>query len=284
VHQFWDIVVKPITEALRPSVIVEIGVNRGGNTKNILSSFRDNTVLHAIDPSPNLDVDEWLEAYGEALVFHKDTSLAVIPLLPEFQLGIIDGDHNWYTVFNELRLISALHDNVPGRFPVLLLHDIGWPYGRRDLYYGADRIPEEYRHPSARKGIRWGESGLAAEGGLNAHLDNALREGGDRNGVLTAIEDFLCQSSIDFEFLQFPAYFGLGILLSKETRRNCPRLNQVLGHLTSSQGLMSMMGLLEEIRAKSHIQQQEVLLELRRAETDLGRTRRGMEKSKTDSN
>ncbi len=257
-HHFWNIAVKPIIEALQPSIIVEIGVNRGKNTQNILSSFRNKAVLHAIDPAPNLDVDEWLGAYGKALVFHRNTSLVVIPRLPKFQLGIIDGDHNWYTVYNELRLISALHDDEPSRFPVLLLHDIGWPYGRRDLYYAANRIPEEYRHASARKGIRWGESELAAKGGLNAHLDNAVREGGDRNGVLTAIEDFLCQSLIDFEFLKFPAYFGLGILLSREKRRTSPRLDRVLGHLTSSQGLMRMMGLLEEIRAKLHIQQQEV--------------------------
>ncbi len=37
--------------------------------------------------------------------------------------------------------------------PVLILHDVGWPYGRRDLYYTPETIPEEFRQPYEQAGM-----------------------------------------------------------------------------------------------------------------------------------
>ena len=74
--------------------------------------------------------------------------------------ALIDGDHNWYTVVNELRM---LRDNArAGRepLPVLILHDVGWPYGRRDLYYDPSTIPEEHRQPHRKAGMRLGRAEL----------------------------------------------------------------------------------------------------------------------------
>ncbi len=62
----------------------------------------------------------------------------------------LDGDHNWYTVFHELRLIEEHCQRNERLFPLVLLHDLGWPYGRRDLYYNPETIPAEYRQPYAR--------------------------------------------------------------------------------------------------------------------------------------
>jgi len=265
-NHFWNAAIKPILDAVEPAVIVEIGVDFGDNTRNILETSGSRAVLHAIDPFPQPDVDQWLGRYPERLVFHRDISLNVIPRLPQFQVGLIDGDHNWYTVFNEFRLIAELHGNDPDRFPVLLFHDVCWPYGRRDLYYAHDRIPPEYRHPSARKGMRWGQSELLQEagGGLNAQLDNALREGGERNGVLTAIEDAMKQTPIDFDFIRIPAYFGLGILTPKARRAACPALSAVLDEITSAGGLLRFLETVEENRAKLQTLQQWTLRELKR--------------------
>ena len=47
-----------------------------------------------------------------------------------------------------------------GRLPVMILHDVAWPYGRRDLYYDPATIPEEFRQPYAQKGIAMGRSTL----------------------------------------------------------------------------------------------------------------------------
>lgn len=228
----------------------------GRNTRNILDFCGSGTVLHAVDPEPSLDVQEWVGKYAGKLVFHRKHSLDTIPDLPEFQVGLIDGDHNWYTVYNELALISELHQNDPGKFPVLIFHDVAWPYARRDLYYAHQRIPDEFRQPFARKGILWGQSELSKNGGVNRQLDNATHEGGARNGVLTAIEDFLEESPIDFDFVRIPAYSGLGILSTRASKAACPPLGEVLDELTSTEGLMKIIALLEEIRAKAHIRQQ----------------------------
>jgi hypothetical protein len=118
-----------------------------------------------------------------------------------FDCILIDGDHNWYTVFNELRLIRELPLVRPGGF--IFLHDVGWPYGRRDLYYQPDTIPAEFRHPFAQKGMIRGQSELAEVGGFNSHYNNALREGGPKNGVLASIEDFLAQHPQDYRFFGF---------------------------------------------------------------------------------
>ena len=100
-HNFWQVAIRPILQAIDPSVIVEIGVLEGRNTKNLLGLCGNRTVLHAIDPEPSVDVEEWAGKYAGKLVFHRNQSLDVIPHLPEFQVGLIDGDHNWYTVYHE---------------------------------------------------------------------------------------------------------------------------------------------------------------------------------------
>ena len=52
-------------------------------------------------------------------------------------------------------------------------------------------FPSEFLLPYAKKGIIEGKSALVEEGGDNSQYFNGLHEGGARNGVLTAIEDFL---------------------------------------------------------------------------------------------
>ena len=74
--------------------------------------------------------------------------------------------------------------------PLLILHDIGWPLARRDAYYAPERIPAEHRQPLAHNTFLLpDEPGTADEGMPFACV--AAREGGPRNGILTAVEDFL---------------------------------------------------------------------------------------------
>ena len=63
---------------------------------------------------------------------------------------IIDGDHNYFTVSEELRLIG---ERAPGaELPLLLFHDVCWPHGRRDDYFDAELIPEELPPAARRRG------------------------------------------------------------------------------------------------------------------------------------
>ena len=106
---------------------------------------------------------------------------------PPMDAALIDGDHNWYTVYNELRLLREVARDAGAPLPVMILHDVGWPYGRRDLYYAPETIPEEFRQPYAQAGMR-----------PDAQAAHAVRrrastrpcttpqvEGGPRNGVMT---------------------------------------------------------------------------------------------------
>jgi hypothetical protein len=51
------------------------------------------------------------------------------------------------------------------------------------------------------------------ESGTNANFMNAICEGGPRNGVLTAIEDFLKIQGNEYVFLRIEEENGLGVLV-----------------------------------------------------------------------
>lgn len=48
-------------------------------------------------------------------------------------------------------------------------------------------------------------------------LFNALHEGGPRNGVLTAVEDFLAENPSAYHFCRIRLEYGLGILQSRQS-------------------------------------------------------------------
>ena len=106
----------------------------------------------------------------------------------------------------ELRLIAA----AGGDLPLLLFHDVCWPHGRRDDYYDASRIPAEHRRPVTEGGGLFpGEPGTRV-GGL-PYRGPASTEGGARNGVLTAIEDFVAARD-GLRLAVVPAFFGFGVV------------------------------------------------------------------------
>ncbi|MCD6024320.1 MAG: hypothetical protein K0Q91_1236 [Fibrobacteria bacterium] len=206
---FADSTIKPYLAAKGYSEICEIGASLGENTDKILELGSVSVTI--VDPCVDAHLPRKYEGNPRVKI-HKGLSLEVLPVLPgAFDCFLIDGDHNWYTVYNELRLIRERGLLKPGG--VIFLHDVGWPYGRRDMYYEPERVPPAHRQPYARKGIVPGRSMLDAAG-ANAQHDNALTEGGPRNGVLTAIEDFVRESG-DYVFFRLNQEFGLGVLAKK---------------------------------------------------------------------
>ena len=131
-----------------------------------------------------------LAAEHPELELVRQTSLAALPEIPLPDAIVIDGDHNYYTVSEELRLIG---ERAPGaELPLLLFHDVRWPHGRRDDYFDAEQIPDEAtatRWPARCRGLYPGRP-RGARGGL-PYPRSAAHEGGPGNGVLTAIEDFV---------------------------------------------------------------------------------------------
>ncbi len=212
-YRFWDTIIEPLLDALHPEVIVEVGSDHGHNTRNLAQYCRaKGGQLHVIDPLPKYDVDEWSGEFSPHVQFHTTVSVIGLHEVPPPDVVLLDGDHNWHTVISELRILGERSEV----FPWVLFHDVGWPYGRRDLYYEPERIPSFDRHPFAKKGLRPGSKGVAEEGGINAHLHNAVTEGGPRNGVLTAIEDYIAESPRRLELLTLPGVNGFGILYDVE--------------------------------------------------------------------
>ena len=234
-NRFWNILMHPIIEKINAKYIVEIGSDTGINTRNILDYCAEHDAhMTAIDPLPNFDVDEFKAEYGDKFQIYKELSLNRLPLLEDYDVALIDGDHNWYTVYNELKIIEKQSQNK--KFPLIFLHDVGWPYGRRDLYYNPENIPEKYRQPYKRLGMYPGQTDLKTEGGLNAGLYNSIYENTPQNGVLTAVEDFLRESPQDFIFEYVDAFFGLGILAPRT-----PELVTIIKNILNSANILHVL-------------------------------------------
>lgn len=245
-NRFWKDIILPIIQKSNSKHIIELGCDSGKNTKNIIDyCMKNKAKVSVIDPLPKFDIEQWKEKYGKEVSFHKELSLNVLSLIKDYDTVLIDGDHNWYTVYNELKIIEK--QSQMNIFPLVFLHDIGWPYGRRDLYYNPDNIPLGYRQPYKKLGMVPGQSSLVEEGGLNTHLNNGIYENNLRNGVLTAVEDFLSETKYDLAFIKINVFHGLGIIIDKQFEELIAYVNEVV----NSGQLIEMV---EIERIKEHIE------------------------------
>jgi hypothetical protein len=265
-YRFWESVIEPLLTKLDPRTLIEIGSDYGPNTQRLLEfCVEHRSVLHVIDPLPKYDVAEWLEEYPDQLVFHRGLSLAVLPTLPSADVVLIDGDHNWFTVINELRLLERTAAEVRKPYPLVMLHDVGWPYGRRDLYYDPDRIPPFERQPYAKAGLRPGRNEPDPDGGLNRHRFNATHEGGPHNGVLTAIEDFIGESDLDLDLVIVPGINDLGILSPVNMSSSAPAAGEFIDTLRAP-ALTELLRVVEMVRIEWQIESLDLRRDVRRLE------------------
>ncbi|WP_068791604.1 class I SAM-dependent methyltransferase [Brevibacillus laterosporus] len=219
-NRFWEKIIRPILLKEQPKNIVEIGADYGFNTIRILEYCKWlNAKVYVVDPLPKFDVNAFQNAFGKHLEVIRLLSHDALPQISEYDVVLIDGDHNWYTVYFELKAIEE-RSKKTGKFPLVFFHDVDWPYGRRDMYYNPQQIPAEYLKPYALKGMIPGQSQLAEEGGINHNLYNAAYENGPKNGVLTAIEDFLRDSSLNLSFQKVTSENGLGVMYENDPERD----------------------------------------------------------------
>ena len=200
-------VVLACLDAARPASIVEVGAYAGDVTR-LLLDWAGPAGAHvvAVDPSPH-EVLVQLERERPELDLVRATSLDALPEIEPPDAVVIDGDHNYYTVSEELRLIAER--SPEGGLPLLLFHDVSWPHARRDDYFDPELIPEDYRQPFVPgAGLFPGEPGVHP--GSLPFRYAAEREGGPRNGVLTAVEDFVAARD-GVQLAVVPAFFGLGV-------------------------------------------------------------------------
>lgn len=217
---FADLIVETLTlvDAKR---IVEIGADYGGMSGLLADHATANAgTLTSIDPEVQDGFLAWLKDHPE--VTHvAEPSLEALTRTAAADAYIVDGDHNWYTVFNELALIRGAC-RAANRPLLVLLHDVSWPCARRDFYYVPDRIPDGFRHAhsfDAGASLEW--DGLVPGRGLhgNGVLALALHEGGPMNGVLTAVEDFIesaTEQGDNLCYAHIPGALGLGVIFDAD--------------------------------------------------------------------
>ena len=270
---FWDDLLEPLLVSLRPAQILEIGSDQGATTRALLRfAEAHGAVLHSIDPKPNFDIDQLKREHPNSLVFYKALSLQVLPDLEPVDLALIDGDHNWYTVLNELRLLEKRAVAEGAHPPVVALHDIGWPYGRRDLYYDPDTIPADQRRPFERRGIA-PDSDELVDDGINGHLANAKLPAEQHSGVLGAIEDFLEESKQNWRLFKVPGQHGLGVLAVEEVLSERGRTNDLLKETSGVDFLQNRAEIVERDRIAREMARTRTnrTVERLRAELDEGR-------------
>jgi len=239
--RFFESVIEPIFEKENIRTIVEIGADRGLNTAKLIQyANRFGGKVYSIDPLPGFDSEEWERENPDTFTMCRDLSLNVIKAIKDAQCFLIDGDHNWYTVYNELCQIYEAYGE--DNFPLVMFHDILWPYDRRDLYYSPETIPAIYRHDYEKKAMAPSSKNLVNEG-INGYLFNAKEYGGEKNGVLTAIEDFVKEHPTpNLDIYTIDVLHGLGMIASKE------KYPEAVEHFYSASALKGAMQICESER------------------------------------
>jgi len=239
VIEHWRRVVEPLLAAQEPRVVVEVGLFEGKTTEKLLALVAARGgMVRGVDPidKPRFDLDGFRERYGDRFVFHNEPSLDALPKIRDVDAVLIDGDHNWYTVYHELTALAAVTAEEGRPFPLTILHDVDWPYGRRDGYYAPERIPDEYRHPATTAGLDPWTSELV-EGGIAEGVSKAREEGTPRNGVRTAVEDFIADTDARVRFADVAGWFGAGIVVGEELLEQRPAVREVLEQFDSPEWL-----------------------------------------------
>lgn len=208
-------ILSALLEASETRHVVEVGAFEGDLTRDLLRwSDKSGAKVTTVEPLPPTRLKELMAERPDLQVIEDTGAGALAGLKSPPDSVIIDGDHNFFTVSQEIETIAALAGDAP--LPLLMFHDAGWPHARRDTYYAPERVPEESRQPLAEDvGLTPGDPGVSPDRGL-PYKWAAAREGGPRNGVLTAIEDFVTEHK-QAQLALVPAFFGLAVIYDKRS-------------------------------------------------------------------
>ena len=137
--------------------------------------------------------------------FINDYTLNVLPDYSNYGAIFLNDDPNWYTVFNELNIIKEKNDI----FPLVFIGHNVFPYKRRDAYSNPDIIPVEFVNDYS-EGFNINHMTIL-DGFFHANQENT-----PKNGVLTAVEDFLAQNP-EIQLSEIRLLNGNIILYSKNS-------------------------------------------------------------------
>lgn len=215
---FYIDIVKPLLLELEAKYLLEVGANKGEHTRLLLQycgSYDANLIV--IEPIVTPSLQEVVSASSRVRLFAEKSNRALARIDASVDIVLLEGDLNYYSVRSDLVAIQELsrRQNIP--FPIVFFKNSSWPYARRDMYYDPDSIPTVERHEYTLSGMTHWSSQLE-DGMINANFANAMHEGGPRNGVLTAVEDFLKESELSLHLFSLTLNHGLGIIYTENSR------------------------------------------------------------------
>lgn len=210
-HEFWSLI-EPCLDAVAPASIVEIGSEAGTFTEDLLGWAQEHGAsVTAVEPWPRPIHCRLVDERGLRLIEGK--SPGILKDIDAFGVYVIDGDHNHWVVQAELEHVFSQEPS-----PLVIMHDVAWPAARRDQYYQPEDIPAAHRRPfSYDGGAVPEEPELVPDRGFRGEGDfaYALHEGGEANGVLTAVEEVLARRP-ELELLRLPCIFGIGFVFARD--------------------------------------------------------------------
>ena len=107
-YRHFESSIRPLLDVTRFRRIVEVGSENGMHTFKLLPYVRSRSAhLDIIDPAPRLDMTLYRLRGESCSTLHPQPSLDVLPSLEAPDVVLLDGDHNWYTVIEELRARAA---------------------------------------------------------------------------------------------------------------------------------------------------------------------------------
>ncbi|WP_405269120.1 hypothetical protein [Methanobrevibacter sp.] len=125
--------------------------------------------------------------------------LEILPSQENYEAIFINDDPNWYTLYNELNIIK----NTNKEFPLVFICNNRFPHKRRDSYSDPDIIPQEYLQKNVKElPICYNNKKIV----IADDYYHACNEDTPKNGVLTAIEDFIAENPhigiLDMNFIE----------------------------------------------------------------------------------
>jgi len=225
----------PLLAAAGARSITLLGTEHGRTTALLVELLRagGGGRLLVVDPDPGrvpasgrgLDIEVVREHGATGLVEHTPTDAY-----------LIDGDANYATAAGVLAAADdAVYEFGRATFPLVVIHDVGWPTGRRDRYASPDRLTDADRQPFTWDGgvtlDRTDTIPGRALRGEGAYAW-AIEEGGPRNGVRTAVEEFVAGHP-ELMFFTVAPVFGLGVVVDRRAPY-APRIAELLAPWVSN--------------------------------------------------
>lgn len=209
---YWSSLIEPLLNALEPRRILETGCGAGEVTRRLLDYCLQNEgELEAIESDTTARVGGWDTSTMAGLNLHLVPSAEVIGSLAGVDLALLDGDPNYATVLSDARALCRARKAEGKLPPVLLVARVGWPLARRDRYTDPQRLAPEEKHSMAKGGLWMRFQAIRAEGGYGPNQWYAEKEGGEKNGVRTALDTLLAEQP-GMSAIWIPGHEGMGVL------------------------------------------------------------------------